>query len=109
MSVGPGWARPCNQRNASNSDKTLKGEKGTTVSKAGKEKGQMENVKQPSAVHPKGQKGTRLIFHLAQKEVEMSLCSVSKLRLMLCDPMDCSTPGFPAIHHLPEFAQTHVL
>ena len=23
--------------------------------------------------------------------------------------MDCSTPGFPALHHLPEFAQTHVI
>ena len=22
--------------------------------------------------------------------------------------MDCSTPGFPVLHHLPEFAQTHV-
>ena len=25
-----------------------------------------------------------------------------------CDPMDCSTPGFPVHHHLPELAQTHV-
>ena len=24
------------------------------------------------------------------------------------DPVDCSTPGFPVLHHLPEFAQTHV-
>ena len=23
-----------------------------------------------------------------------------------CDPMDCSTPGFPVLHHLPELAQT---
>ena len=23
-------------------------------------------------------------------------------------PHDCSTPGFPALHHLPEFVQTHV-
>ena len=28
--------------------------------------------------------------------------------LSLCDPMDCSTPGLPVHHHLPEFAQTHV-
>ena len=28
--------------------------------------------------------------------------------LNLCDPMDCSTPGFPVLHYLPEFAQTHV-
>ena len=24
-----------------------------------------------------------------------------------CDPMDCSTPGFPLLHYLLEFAQTH--
>ena len=28
--------------------------------------------------------------------------------LTLCDPMDCSTPGFSVLHHLPELAQTHV-
>ena len=28
--------------------------------------------------------------------------------LTLCDPMDCSTPGFPVLHYLSEFAQTHV-
>ena len=22
--------------------------------------------------------------------------------------MDCTTPGFPVLHHLPEFAQTYV-
>ena len=26
----------------------------------------------------------------------------------LCDPMDYSMSGFPVLHHLPEFAQTHV-
>ena len=26
----------------------------------------------------------------------------------LWSPMDCSTPGFPVLHYLPEFAQTHV-
>ena len=26
----------------------------------------------------------------------------------LCDPMDCSTPGFPVHHQLPELAQIHV-
>ena len=25
-----------------------------------------------------------------------------------CDPMDCSTPGLPVYHQLPEFTQTHV-
>ena len=35
-------------------------------------------------------------------------CSVAKLCPTLCDPMDYSTPGFPVLHYLPEFAQTHV-
>ena len=35
-------------------------------------------------------------------------CSVAQSCLTLCDPMDCSMPGFPVLHHLPEFAQTHV-
>ena len=36
-------------------------------------------------------------------------CSVTKSSLgTLCDPMDCSMPGFPVLHYLPEFAQTHV-
>ena len=26
----------------------------------------------------------------------------------LCDPMDCSMPGLPVHHQLPEFTQTHV-
>ena len=26
----------------------------------------------------------------------------------LCNPMDCSTPGFPVHHELPELTQTHV-
>ena len=34
--------------------------------------------------------------------------SVAQLRRNLCDPMDCSTPGLPVHHQLPEFTQTHV-
>ena len=34
-------------------------------------------------------------------------CSVTKLCLALCNPMNCSKPGFPVLHYLPEFAQTH--
>ena len=26
----------------------------------------------------------------------------------LCDPMNCSTPGFPVHHQLPEFTQTDI-
>ena len=35
--------------------------------------------------------------------------SVTQSCLTLCDPMDCSTPGFPVHHQLLELAQTHVL
>ena len=35
-------------------------------------------------------------------------CSVPNSCPILCNPMDCSTLGFPVIHCLPEFAQTHV-
>ena len=35
--------------------------------------------------------------------------SVTKLCPTLCDPVDCSMPGFPVLHYLTEFAQTHVL
>ena len=33
---------------------------------------------------------------------------VAKSCLTLCDHLDCITPGFPVLYHLPEFAQTHV-
>ena len=36
------------------------------------------------------------------------VCSVAKLCPTLCDLMDSSTPGFPDLHHLLEFAQIHV-
>ena len=35
-------------------------------------------------------------------------CSVTQSRPTLCDPMDCSTPGFPVHHQLPKLIQTHV-
>ena len=34
--------------------------------------------------------------------------SVIQLCPTLCDPIDCSTPGLPVHHQLPEFIQTHV-
>ena len=33
---------------------------------------------------------------------------VAKSCPTLCDPKDYSTPGFPVLHYLPEFAQIHV-
>ena len=34
--------------------------------------------------------------------------SVAQSCPTLCDPMNCSTPGLPVHHQLPEFTQTHV-
>ena len=33
---------------------------------------------------------------------------VAQSCLTLCDPMDCSLPGFPVHHQIPELAQAHV-
>ena len=35
-------------------------------------------------------------------------CSVAQSCPTLCNHMNCSTPGFPVLHYLLEFAQTHV-
>ena len=45
---------------------------------------------------------------LSELSVANCCCSVTKLYLTLCDLMECSMPGFPVLHCLPEFAQTHV-
>jgi len=34
--------------------------------------------------------------------------SVTQSWLTLCNPIDCSVPGLPVPHHLPEFAQVYV-
>jgi len=39
---------------------------------------------------------------------EIKFSSVTQSCLTLCDPMDCSTPGLPVHHQIPEFTQTHV-
>ena len=35
-------------------------------------------------------------------------CLLTESCLTLCDPVDCSIPGFPVLHYLPEFVQTYV-
>ena len=36
-------------------------------------------------------------------------CSVAKLCPTPCDPMDCSTPGFPVLHYLPVCSNSYPL
>ena len=50
----------------------------------------------------------RFFTNWATREAHMSLSSVAQFVFRLCDPMECTTPGFPVHHQFPEFAQTHV-
>ena len=51
---------------------------------------------------------TQVLPPLSVQFSSVQFSSVTQLCLTLCDPMDCSTPGFPVHHQLPELAQTHV-
>ena len=51
---------------------------------------------------PNADNGTQVAFNWV-------LAVVQQLsHVQFCDPVDYSTPGFPALHYLLEFAQTHV-
>ena len=52
--------------------------------------------------------GRQALHHWATSEVIYCCCSVAQSCLTLCDPMDCSTPGLLAPHHLPTFDHVHV-
>ena len=40
--------------------------------------------------------------------LSVQFSSVAQSCLTLCNPLNCSTPGFPVHHQLPELTQTHV-
>ena len=46
------------------------------------------------------------LVYIYEHSVQFS--SVTQSCPTLCDPMNCSTPGLPVHHQLPEFTQTHV-
>ena len=48
------------------------------------------------------------VYCVIRDSVSHQFSSVAQSCLTLCDPMDCSMPGFPVHHKLPELAQTHV-
>ena len=56
----------------------------------------------------KGQFSFRSQIKGMPKTVQVQFSSVTQSCLILCDPMDCSTPGLPVHHQLLEFTQTHV-
>ena len=48
------------------------------------------------------------IKHQPKEGTSVQFSSVIQSYPTLCNPMDCSTPGLPVLHQLPEFTQTHV-
>ena len=53
------------------------------------------------------------VCYIKQKKTPYNLIrccfsSVANWCLILCNPMDCSTPGFPVLYYDLEFAQTHI-
>ena len=50
----------------------------------------------------------RLLQKLGIKPPSVQFSSVTQSCSTLWDPMNCSTPGLPVHHQLPEFTQTHV-
>ena len=51
---------------------------------------------------------TTRIYLLQNKFFPEYFSSVAQFCPTLCDPMNCSKPGLPVHHQLPEFTQTHV-
>ena len=54
--------------------------------------------------------GRWILYHWATWESQNNIfqfSSVAQLCMILCDPMDCSMPGLPVHHQLPEFTQIH--
>ena len=53
-------------------------------------------------------KNIKVINDLSALCCSIQFSSVAQLCPTLCDPMNCSMPGLPVHHQLPEFTQTHV-
>ena len=67
-------------------------------------------INQPVFLHLRGNAFSfsplRIMFAVGLSSTQFS--SVAQSYLTLCDPMNCSTPGLPVHHQLPEFTQTLV-
>ena len=50
----------------------------------------------------------KILYPISLRACQASLSftvSLAQSRLTLCDPIDCSMPGSPALHYLPEFTK----
>ena len=68
--------------------------------------GKLEVVKEEMARMNRNILGNIELQRTGISSVQFS--SVAQSCPILCDPMNCSTPGLPVHHQLPEFTQTHV-
>ena len=50
----------------------------------------------------------KTVWYMYTMEYPVQFSSVAQSCPTLCDPMNCSTPGLPVHHQLPEFTQTRV-
>ena len=69
-------------------------------------------IKRTTTKCPKGEGKSDIGSYFLIMEINTSLIqfsSVAQSCLTFCDPMNCSTPGLPVHHQLPEPAQTHVI
>ena len=76
-------------------------------------RGEEEAPSLPEACGPPGavsrMQPWSVLFSMCQGCGVVVCCSsVAKLCPTLCNPMDCSTAGFPGLPRLPELAQSHV-
>ena len=69
-----------------------------------------DGTMQGSQTHHLGGQATLWTPNIYNKNVLSNFCCclVTESHPTLCNPMDCSMPGFPVLHYLPDFAQTCV-
>ena len=71
---------------------------------------QLNCVKRTTTKCPKGEGKSDIRSYFLIMEINTSLIQLSSVTQScptLCDPLDCSTPGSPVHHQLPELTQTH--
>ena len=71
---------------------------------------QMQSLvsQQSNLIQYHGEKSDFSVMILDQLDIYIQFSSVAQLGPTLCNPMNCSTPGLPVHHQLPESTQTHV-
>ena len=51
----------------------------------------------------------KMVSEIVSSDPQIQLCSVTQSCPVICDPMDCSMPGYPVHHQNLKLAQTHVV